>query len=174
MARSSVTDTDHGYEALRKRVFGIKNPKIAVGILAGPGAAPHANPGGRDPLTVLDVATINEFGAQWTDKAGRVHEIPERSFIRDWFDAAEPELREKMLALMQDVIAGRREVDQILQLLGLYCVGQIEQRIADGVPPPNAPSTIKKKGSSKPLINSGQLRASVTFEVREGDSDEGE
>lgn len=33
--------------------------------------------------------------------------------------------------------------------------------------PPNAPSTIKRKGSDKPLINEGELRKAITYVVAE-------
>jgi len=34
---------------------------------------------------------------------------------------------------------------------------------------PNTPTTIKDKGSDKPLIDSGELRKSITYVVKEGD-----
>ncbi|WP_427112434.1 hypothetical protein [Megasphaera sueciensis] len=34
--------------------------------------------------------------------------------------------------------------------------------------PPNAPSTIKQKGSTKPLIDTGTLRKAITYVIREG------
>ncbi|MGG3012293.1 hypothetical protein ABEO98_22765 [Brevibacillus parabrevis] len=33
--------------------------------------------------------------------------------------------------------------------------------------PPNSPSTVKKKGSNQPLINTGELRKSITYVIRE-------
>lgn len=35
--------------------------------------------------------------------------------------------------------------------------------------PANAPATIKEKGSDKPLIDTGELRKSITYVIREGD-----
>jgi hypothetical protein len=53
-----------------------------------------------------------------------------------------------------------------MKLIGMRVVGDIQDRISDGIPPPNSPITIARKGSSKPLIDSGQLRQSISFEVR--------
>lgn len=161
MSRAAVTSKDHGYDALVKRVFEFGHPQIATGILEADGAKQKtAAPGeeSAEPVTVIDVAGWNEFG---TD------EIPSRSFVRAWFDQAEPEMRRDLTTLMQGVIKGTHTKEQILELLGLKAVGGIQQRIADGIDPPNAPETIERKGSSKPLIASGQLRGSVSYAVRE-------
>ena len=135
----TVTSVDRGYNALVKRVIGLKPVTIAVGILEKDGAASHE---GDDDLTILMVGVYNEFG---TFKNGVPH-VPERSFIRAWFDANEAELRAKLTVLMRSVIAGQRTRDQVLQLMGAYGVGQIQSRMAESIPPPNAPSTVKAKG----------------------------
>jgi hypothetical protein len=41
----------------------------------------------------------------------------------------------------------------------------MQQRIADRIDPPNAASTIKRKGSSVPLIDEGILRTSILGQV---------
>jgi hypothetical protein len=157
----TVTSTDHGYKALIKRTIGMKPVTIAVGILEKDGAAPHE--GGGD-LTLIEIACFNEFG---TFKDGVPH-VPERSFIRAWFDENEDQLRQTLTILMRSVIAGKRTREQILQQMGAYCVGQIQQRIASSLPPPNADSTVKQKGSSTTLIDTGHLRSAISFQVKEG------
>ena len=148
-----IKDTDHGYKDLVKRVFGAgTKARIDVGIL-------EDGAHGDDAASILEIGTFNEFGTET---------IRERSFIRAWFDEEEPELRIKFAELMKSVVEGKRTKDEILELMGLYCVGQIQKRMADGVPPPNAPSTIKKKGSSTPLIDTGVLRSSISHRVVEG------
>lgn len=130
-----------------KRLQEIRNLKgsITVGVHAQEGNASY--PGGT---TVLDVAIWNEFG---TDR------IPARSFIRAWYSEQGDEVK----ALMVKLAHTSKNADQMWEKLGLYCVGQIQKRIADGVPPPNADSTVRQKGSSTPLIDTGQLRTSITF-----------
>lgn len=153
----TIRDRDAGYAALVARVFGLAKvkPRIDVGVLEGPGGETH----GDDAVTVLEVAVWNEFG---TDS------VPSRSFVRAWFDEHEAELRQELVKLMQAVVRGERTKDQVLELLGQRCVAQIQARIADGIDPPNAPSTIARKGSSKPLIDTGALRSSISYRVREG------
>lgn len=141
--------TDRGYAALVKRVYGLKKPKIKVGIFA---EESHKD----SDLTVLEIAVIQEFG---TDK------IPARSFLRAWFDENREKCHEAVARMMKAVIAGKYTKEQALELLAQRFVGEIQRRIAQGIPPPLAPSTVARKGSSTPLIDKGQLRSSITYVV---------
>jgi len=151
--------------ATRKAVSG-KNAnvwRVSVGIHEEEGAAEHeiqidgeAAPSGPPP-TVAEVASFNEFGLG----------VPQRSFIRAWADENEVENRENLRKIGQAVVKGKLAggPKQGLERFGLHAVGSIQKRMADGVPPPNAPSTVDAKGSSTPLIAAGQLRSSITFKV---------
>jgi hypothetical protein len=166
----SITSKDHGYAALMDRVFKFGHPSIAVGILEKDGAQPKTAGEGEEAEAGLDVITVAgwmEFGVEVLHADGTVEEIPARSFIRAWFDQAEPERRRELVILCQGVVKGTRTKEQILELLGQKCVGEIQLRIARGIPPANKPSTVERKGSSTPLINTGQLRQSVSYAVRE-------
>jgi hypothetical protein len=151
---STVRDVDRGYKDLVARVFSAaqRSPQIDVGVLEGPGSQPD----GDGSIRIIEVAVFNEFGTAT---------IPERSFIRAWFDENEAGLRQDLVKLMQSVIRGQRTADQVLELLGQRCVGQIQERMAAGIDPENAPSTIARKGSSTPLIDTGALRSSISYRV---------
>ena len=43
----------------------------------------------------------------------------------------------------------------------MFVRGLVQETIKEGEFSPNAPSTIKKKGSDKPLIDTGHMRQSV-------------
>lgn len=64
-------------------------------------------------------------------------------------------------------------LDMVLDRLGIIAVGKVQQYMTDLKTPPNAPSTIAKKGSSNPLIDSGMLRGSVTYSISSIKPDEG-
>lgn len=151
-----LTDTDHGYKELVARVFGMGRPKITVGVHAQEGSEAHE---GEDGTTLADVATWNEFGAGT---------VPERSFLRAWFDENQERIKEVIKRLLADVIAGKITEDVALERLGLWMQADIQKRIANSIPPPNAASTVAAKGSSTPLINKGQLRSGITFKVEKG------
>jgi len=55
--------------------------------------------------------------------------------------------------------------DQTLNQIGAIAAGATQQYITDLRTPPNAPYTIEKKGSDNPLIDTGSMRASVTWKV---------
>ncbi len=104
---------------------------------------------------MIEVATINEFGLG----------VPERSFIRDWADQNQAKNEERLKAIGIQVLKGSYTVDVGLGRLGALFQGEIQQRISSGIAPPNAPSTIARKESSTPLIDTGQLRSSILWKV---------
>lgn len=111
---------------------------------------------GSGGITLLEVATINEFG---------LGNVPERSFIRDWADQNEARNADNLRKVAAVIIRGGYTIEVGLGRLGALYQGEIQNRISAGIPPPNAPSTIQKKGSSTPLINTGQLRSSILWKL---------
>lgn len=155
----TIRDVDHGYQALLHRVYGLaERPSIAVGILSG-----DVDTAYEDGTTVLDVGIFNEFGT--VDANGQTH-VPARPFIRGWFDENRAQAQRMLTRLLRQVVAGTLTEEQALNQFGAWCVGGIQQRMSAGIPPPNADSTIEKKGSSTPLIDNGILRSSVSYEIR--------
>jgi hypothetical protein len=106
--------------------------------------------------TVGEIAVYHEFGLG----------VPERSFIRAWFEQNSRTVIDDMRAGLIRVLKRELTPEQLADLLGQKYVGQIQARMAAGIPPPLAESTIARKGSSIPLIDTGQLRSAVTYEVR--------
>ncbi len=152
MARSaSFTTVDHGANALTRR-FAVNGAglTVKVGMLA---KAQELHEGSE--LTVADVGTIHEFGLG----------VPQRSFIRGWYDENQAENTRIVSILQKQVLRGEVTQQVALARFGLKCVGDIQRRIVDGIPPALAPSTIAKKGSSTPLVDTGQLKASISSEV---------
>lgn len=147
-----IVSKDHGANAMVQAALKMaKGTELKVGILAS-GKANDTH----DGVTVGEIAAANEFGTA---------RIPERSFIRAWYDGRITENRKALRALSARVLRGELTQEQAWEQLGLLFQADIQKRMAEGVPPPNAPATIAAKGSSTPLIDSGQLRSSVTYEV---------
>ncbi len=147
-----ISDKDKGYKKLLDAAAKAKHGTVDVGVLAGKGdEASKTSPG----LTVMDVATFNEFGLG----------VPERSFIRGYVDENEQAIRNDIKKLALLIMKGEKTTEEALELLGLKTVGGIQKRISAGIDPPNATSTVRRKGSSKPLIDTGQLRSSITHRV---------
>lgn len=151
-----VVDRDRGWKKLRGNAQAIaKQPGVTVGVHAAEGARAETSRNGADAATVLDVAYWNEFGLG----------VPERSFIRAWFDEAKPENLALAQTMLKRILHGSISLDDALAQMGALFAGRIQQKIAQGIPPPNAPATIALKGSSTPLVDSGQLRQSVTWKA---------
>jgi len=148
-----ITDKDHGFKALSARVKSLaKGHSLSVGIHAKDGQKTY--PVGS-PLSVLQIAVIHEFGLG----------VPERSFIRAYFTENEPRLLKMVSAVAKEVAKGTYSEKVGLERLGQQIVAEIQVRISQRIPPPLAQSTIDRKGSDVPLIDTGQLRSSITYKV---------
>lgn len=147
-----ITSDDRGFRALLRRITSQGQPEVTVGVHESDGAKDHG-----DDVTVIDVASFHEFGTQ---------DIPPRSFIRGWADENEQANAERLRKIAQAIVKGQlQSTEQGLERFGNFAVGDIQKRIRDRIPPPLAEETIERKGSSVPLIDTGQLRSSITYRV---------
>ena len=103
-------------------------------------------------VDLLDVAAFNELGTSRS---------PSRPFLRQSLDNHHPEIeaffREKVALLTN----GSTTADQIMREMAVVLRGLIQDEIVEGDFTPNAPSTVKKKGSATPLVDTGHMRQSV-------------
>ena len=108
--------------------------------------------------TVAEIGYKNEFG---TDK------IPSRPFFRLTISQTEKKFSEMKVKILKKIQLGEMDKKTGLGLIGDYLRGELQQTIIDLDTPPNAALTIRIKGSSNPLIFSGQLKNSITYVVNE-------
>lgn len=171
---SGVLDIDLGWKNLLKELRGLSKKEIKAGIQGG-----KTKDGTADLVTV---AAVQEFGAMIFQhpgevtvyrkvKKGSTHRsmgrliiIPERSFIRATFDEKSDEIGERAEAAVTAIINGA-DVSKALARTGQYIEGEIKRKIGSGPFTPNSPATIRKKKSSKPLIDTGHMRQSVRYEI---------
>lgn len=159
--------TEYGKQ-LKKELAALRHkPYVKVGVLekdyvVEKKVSEDDKKSGSWPRTLGAVAVYNEFGAP---RAG----IPERSFIRWTADNKRERWTEETNRLRALVIAGKMNVKKALNVIGLTIQKDIQTRIASNVPPPNKPATIARKQSSRALIDTGQLRASIHYEVVNAD-----
>lgn len=93
-------------------------------------------------------------------------EIPMRSFIRSTVDEKQGDYHAIATRLMGRIIRGELTKFDALSLMGQQIEKDIKRKITTLKYPPNAPSTIKKKGSSNPLIDTGHMRSSIRYVVK--------
>lgn len=151
-----VTDKDLGYQRTLQ-VFRNLGLSLTLGVVGDKATEPHKDADGKPSgITVGELAAIHELGLG----------VPERSWLRAWFEANHRTVIVDVKAGLAQVVQGRLTHEGLLELLGNKYAAQIKARIIAGVDPPNAESTIQRKGSSTPLIDTGQLLSSIGYEVR--------
>lgn len=109
-------------------------------------------------LTVAEIGMIHEYGAPG---AG----IPERPFLARSIREKDSDLVRLNRVNLQKILNNHLTFDQALNQLGIMAQGIVQEYIANGEFEPLKPKTIERKGSSKPLIDTGQMRQSVTYVV---------
>lgn len=105
---------------------------------------------------ICDIAAWNELGT--------VH-IPARPFLRQSVDDNLSKINNFLQEKKKDLVRGIN-AEQVLKEIGIFQKDLIQEKITDGDFAPNAESTVKKKGSSKPLIDTGRMRQSVNYEIK--------
>ena len=154
MAGSRVTDKDRGWKTILKNARKASDANYAAVGVIGTGAAEN-----HDGITNAELASVHEYGTL----DGR---IPERSFIRATIDEQRDAYRKLAKTLSEKIIDGKLVKTQALDLLGVRAVADIVRKIRSGLEPDITDVTKDRKGSSKPLIDTGQLVQSITHAVR--------
>lgn len=141
----SVTVVDKGYKAIMSEVDLLNKLSVNVGIQSESGEG------------VAERAFFNEYGTRT---------IPERSFMRTAFDESLPDINNTVDRLVSGVMSAKIAAQTAANVLGERHQGQIKAKIKSGTFTPNAESTIARKGSSKPLIDTGEMLNSIRYEVK--------
>lgn len=106
---------------------------------------------------LIDVATFHEFGTA---------NIPQRSFIRSNDHNNYQKYRSMIEEIKDKIIFEGMKPFVGLGLLGEEIRKDIQAGINKGLKPELDEKTIKAKGSSKPLVDTGQLINAITYVVK--------
>lgn len=132
----------------------IKLPKS----ITGPRQVKVGFPAGKVSGDVVNRAIWNHYGTS--------RGIPSRPFLLNAIRKNRRKYIEALKTSGAKILRGEATLDQTMSKLGILAQGDIQQEITDLRTPPNAPSTIKAKGSSNPLIDTGEMRSKVTWQVK--------
>ncbi len=169
---SKVTIKDAGWKRISEN-FKRLNGRVRVGVLASRGGtAVHPKAG----ISMVALAAIHEFG---TKNSPSPHaNTPERSFIRRTFLPAKysraQDVAHRMAAfcspLAAGVLLGKIDPVRALSALGAWGVAEVQKTITSGpsIPPRLAAATIRRKHSSRALVDTGRLLQSLQWEVVTG------
>lgn len=117
------------------------------------------------PYPLALQAYIKEHGSP-------AYRVPPRPFLEPGIEKHLDLVESGMKAALQDVLDGGDGKAQ-RERLGATMAAKVQAYFQeDNGWPPNAPSTIKKKGSAQPLVDTGALRQSITYIIRQKDKEE--
>ncbi|WP_169294733.1 hypothetical protein [Advenella sp. EE-W14] len=152
---ADIKVTDLGFEKIIANDSKLAGNGVKFGIQAGQGD--QEEEGVHKGADILDIAIYNEFGTE---------HIPARPFMKDFANKNEHVLLKAMDRQAKNVFAGM-PVATALADLGEFAQKHQKNHIrkASRWAEANAPSTIRQKGSSKPLIDTGALVNAVRYEV---------
>lgn len=107
-------------------------------------------------VDMAQIAMFNELGTSTS---------PSRPFLRMSVDENKDKIKKLSEQQKKNLTSGS-SAENILKQVGVYGVKLVQEKIGNGSFVPNAPSTIRRKGSDKPLIDTGRMRQSVKYVIK--------
>jgi len=147
-------DTNKGMAEIMKEIAAMSKLAVKAGI---PESEGGQKPEAGGP-TVAEYAAWNEYGTA----NGR---IPARPFIRGWVENNGGQIKKMTEFLFKKVSEGEMTAAEAMEKLGQFGESGIKKYIREGTFEENKKSTVRHKGSDKPLIDTGTMRNSIRYEV---------
>lgn len=147
---NSFTDKDLGYTRVINELTLIDDTGVEVGFI-GEDRYPSGVP----------IALV----AAWHEGEVDNDRIPNRPFLGPTMDRHRQEYGRVMRRGITRILDGHISLENFLAVLGERTTADVKQMIIEVKVPPNSPATIRKKGSSNPLIDTGTMLANVTYRV---------
>lgn len=123
---------------------------------------PKQKDGKKQAANYAEIALYNDVGTV---------NSPSRPFLRNSVDLHKDEILALGREAAAELVAGGTARD-ILEKVGLFMTDIVQTEIEEGSYEANSPATIQKKGSAKPLVDTGIMKNSIRSIVKEkGGSD---
>ena len=160
----TIRADDAVWRRVRKAQRDMEYVRARVGVLGDRGGdRVHKD----SDMTLADLAAVHELGS----RDGRV---PERSFLRSTFHVrVADQLRQRIADSVRAVLEFGADVRKVIGALGAWGATEVKNTISQNAAdsygefpyPPLADSTIAAKGSSVPLVDTGQMLNAITWQV---------
>ena len=166
---------DNKIPDLIKRLKDLESKRIEAGVFAG---KKHPD----SDIDLADLAKIHEYGVTievTPEMRAYLHSIglhlrkdtthiriPERSFIRAGWDNNKADVEKRIERFLPKVMELDIDLDAFLEAVGKEVEGRLKKFMKKLHYPPNSSFTIRRKGSSNPLIDTGALLDSITHKVK--------
>lgn len=158
MSAPSFRENRRRYDAIVKEMELLNDSYVLVGFQEGQVTKVQTKGGRKKEAghSMAQIAAENEFGTS---------RIPARPFMSTSFDENRARINKAVQGEYGKIVDGTSSVRRSLSLIGLFMADLVQKKIRDIHYPPNSPKTIARKGSSKPLIDFGQMVQSVRHKV---------
>jgi phage gpG-like protein len=153
---SGVTVITDKTAALRESLAQLTSQEVLAGV-------PEAKSARDDQMNNATLAYIHNFGSP-------AQNIPARPFLGPGIAKKQDEIAQELKAAGKDALDLKgNKIGQRLTRVGLLAQAGIRSMFGGGEMAPLKPETITRKGGKKttPLIDTGQLRNSISFVVRD-------
>ncbi len=157
----------NNFPAMEKSIKSLNGKRVVVGCLQGDNAwlASIHEYGCIIPVTEKMRKYLAAQGL-YLKSTTKVITIPERSFLRSGHDAEINGVMNKADKLVGSVIDGKLSEEQLLTIIGQTLSSKIKSFARNLSNPANSSFTIEQKGSSNPLVDTGQMINSISYEVK--------
>lgn len=143
------------YKQVKKNLLDFSKLDLLVGVPQ----EKNKREGNSEPITNAELMFIHTNGSP-------IRNIPKRPTIEPTVEENKERISEMFKKAVNKVLANRGDGRPDLEKIGLWTVNKIKAKFGSDELVPNAPSTIAQKGDNNPLIDTGQLRNSITYVIR--------
>lgn len=155
----STSSKDRGKKRIAARLKNLSKMKAHVGVPGG--ATPPVDADGKPlGISMAELAYIHEKGSL-------ANKLPSRPLMRQTKTRVEKKFVRLLANGYKRVIKGA-DAESILRMIGVAYEGEIKRSFVVETFVANTEATKKRKGSSRPLIDTGALRQSITSKVVKG------
>jgi len=160
----SYKSKDDDFPSMIKRLEALNGVAIEVGVLKGESAwlASIHEYGCDIPVTDKMRKYLASQGLYLRKETTHIH-IPERSFLRTGYDKYRDDVMKKGQVLVKQVADGKMTPRGCMQAIGMELASKIKDYAIELDSPANHPFTTEQKGSSNPLVDTGDMIGGITW-----------
>ena len=143
-----------GLKGFLERFRDIGKPKVYIGV--------PASKNGIHKDSKINMATLLAIHVLGAPSRG----IPQRDPLRPPLIANAQRYTDLMAQGIKNALANGTDPNVVYEKIGIVAVNDVNDYFVNGSFKPLNQKTIDRKGSSKPLLDTGELRSSITYEIR--------
>lgn len=154
----TITELVAAKQAIRNKLgqyVAASKRQVTVGIHADAGVHPDSG------ITNAQLGALLNYGNPHNKLFGNPAPIPARPWLVPGVESGTQDIADTIA----HGITNDLPLNQVLEQVGSFAAGSVQQYMTDLTSPANSAYTVSRKGSDNPLIDTGALRASVTYKV---------